>query len=569
MTENLRLVVLACCQSGDYSAGKALQAPGPRLVHLGAPAVIAMQDFVPIPAAQLFTQHFYDDLARSGRVDMAMAATRFALYSHYRSHYRGQSREWAIPVLLMCNDDGKLFNIDRLRAAQLEELRPDIRTYNQLDGGDPTANKLARVFETEARNQRIDEKTIGLLREAVSAAMRGQALRPESEPIAQQQDRRTLSDIIKFKVRINPAELRQFVETSGSKLELPASVYQQVASALNTRKHVIFIGPPGTGKTSLANDICAFAKKEGFTTGVRPTTATADWSTFDTVGGYIPAQDQTLQFRPGIFLRAICEAEWLVIDEINRAEIDKAFGELFTALSGQGVDLPYWVGAKQVRILPAEKDFDQWWDDGLGAKSYDYVMRPNWRIVAAMNAYDRSSLYALSFAFMRRFAFIDIDLPDAAGYHALLERWMDEFDPPLDEIKREPLRVAMQKLIARDCFPVSAGAGFLPAADRIGRMESSVRNFQKHSRLRAVTLPAHITESHLLKAEMSPVRDYAEVADLYQSYARCFSRSDWRHTARIARRVLPLPAELTTEGETWIELGAELIREGREADRKM
>lgn len=119
------------------------------------------------------------------------------------------------------------------------------------------------------------------------------------------------------------------------------------------------------------------------------------------------------------------------------------------------------------------------------------------------------------------------------------------------------------------CFPVSAGPGFLPAAERIGRMESSVRNFQKHSRLRAVTLPAHITESHLLKAEMSPVRDYAEVADLYQSYARCFSQSDWRHTARIARRVLPLPAELTTEGETWIELGAELIREGREGDRKM
>jgi hypothetical protein len=112
-------------------------------------------------------------------------------------------------------------------------------------------------------------------------------------------------------------------------------------------------------------------------------------------------------------------------------------------------------------------------------------------------------------------------------------------------------------------FPVSAGAGFLPAADRIGRMESSVRNFHKHSRLRAVTLPAHITESHLLKAKMSPAEDYAEAADLYQSYARCFLRSDWRHTARIARRILPLPAELTTEGERWIELGAELMREDR------
>ncbi|MGE0128154.1 MAG: TIR domain-containing protein [Blastocatellales bacterium] len=443
LTDKLRLIVLACCQSGDYKTGKALQALGPRLVHLGAPAVIAMQDFVPIATAQLFTQHFYDDLARSGRVDMAMAATRFALYSRDG----GESREWAIPVLLMCNDDGKLFNVDPQKAARLEDLRPDVKTYNQLPGGDPTPRKLAQAVAAEARQLGADENTISSLRETVAAALRGATLRPESAPIAPQQDRQTLSDIIKQKVRINPKDLRQFVETRGSRLELADSVYQQVASALNTGKHVIFIGPPGTGKTSLAHDICAFAKEQGFTTGVTSATATADWSTFDTVGGYTPAQDQTLQFRPGIFLRAICETEWLVIDEINRAEIDKAFGELFTALSGQRVDLPYWVGEKQVRILPAEKDFDQWWDSGLGAKSYDYVMHPNWRIVAAMNAYDKSYLYAMSFAFMRRFAFIDIDVPGKDGYHALLERWMDEYGLPVLEETREPLRTALQKLI--------------------------------------------------------------------------------------------------------------------------
>lgn len=111
-------------------------------------------------------------------------------------------------------------------------------------------------------------------------------------------------------------------------------------------------------------------------------------------------------------------------------------------------------------------------------------------------------------------------------------------------------------------FPVSA-AGLLPAAERIMRMESSLSNFRRHSRLRAVSLPAHITESHIRKAKMSPAEDYAEAADLFQSYARFYLQSDWRrHMARGARRVLPLPGALTAEGEMWVRLGAELMREG-------
>jgi hypothetical protein len=60
------------------------------------------------------------------------------------------------------------------------------------------------------------------------------------------------------------------------------------------------------------------------------------------------------------------------------------------------------------------------------------VVHPNWRILAAMNMYDKSYLFAMSFAFMRRFAFIDVDLPDEATYDALLERWSNQFGLPLD-----------------------------------------------------------------------------------------------------------------------------------------
>jgi hypothetical protein len=43
-----------------------------------------------------------------------------------------------------------------------------------------------------------------------------------------------------------------------------------------------------------------------------------------------------------------------------------------------------------------------------------------------MNVYDKSSLFAMSFAFMRRFAFVDVDLPDTTIYDSLISRWANE-----------------------------------------------------------------------------------------------------------------------------------------------
>ncbi|MCB0007912.1 MAG: hypothetical protein KDE04_15715, partial [Anaerolineales bacterium] len=49
---------------------------------------------------------------------------------------------------------------------------------------------------------------------------------------------------------------------------------------------------------------------------------------------------------------------------------------------------------------------------------------PNWRIIGTMNVFDRSFLFSMSFAFMRRFAFIDVAVPEAASYAGLRQTWL-------------------------------------------------------------------------------------------------------------------------------------------------
>jgi len=191
-----------------------------------------------------------------------------------------------------------------------------------------------------------------------------------------------------------------------------------MVAALESGKHVILIGPPGTGKTELAECLCGDV-------GVNytPATATSDWSTFDTIGGYLPdpAGATTgaaggLDFHPGLVLQAMERCEWLIIDELNRADVDKAFGELFTLLSGaRRVRLPY-----KKRDATGMKDVIVGEPDPGQPDVYAYRVPENWRIIGTMNTFDKASLYQLSYAFMRRFAFIDVPVPTDADYITII-----------------------------------------------------------------------------------------------------------------------------------------------------
>ena len=222
--------------------------------------------------------------------------------------------------------------------------------------------------------------------------------------------------------------VREAAERRG--LRLAEGIYATVVAALKSGKHVIFTGAPGTAKTTLAQAVAESAAEAGLCTDYVLTTATADWTTYETIGGLRPKTDGSLEFEEGHFLAAIRGNRWLVIDELNRSNFDRAFGQLFTVLSGQPVVLPYTRPGEKapLTLVPA----------GASAPSQqaDVLAIPDsWRVIATMNVFDKSLLFEMSYALMRRFAFIEIAAPEDDVFEELIDEWAEGDEGAADATK--------------------------------------------------------------------------------------------------------------------------------------
>jgi DNA polymerase III delta prime subunit len=185
-------------------------------------------------------------------------------------------------------------------------------------------------------------------------------------------------------------------------LGIDPGVYRQINAAIQGGKqHIMFYGPPGTGKTSLAQH-CArsLATKHTLITG------SSDWSSQDVIGGYQPIGSGEIGFVPGILLRHFDRP--LVIDELNRCDIDKVIGPLFTVLSGQKTTLPF-----RVDIADRDSEYFEIFPKPNPTADNKTQFAPGaaWRLLATINSIDKASLYQMSYALTRRFAWIYIDAP--------------------------------------------------------------------------------------------------------------------------------------------------------------
>lgn len=209
----------------------------------------------------------------------------------------------------------------------------------------------------------------------------------------------TLSKTTSQRRNSDAPEVPQCAELIG----IDPSVYRQINAAISSgKRHIMLYGPPGTGKTNLAQHIARTLGNNDCTL----VTASADWTSQDVIGGYQIVGDGSVGFIPGVLLKKFDQP--LIIDEMNRCDIDKVIGPLFTVLSGQKTTLPYRVDAAdkdsmQYEIFPDYRD---------NLKEHEYAPGDNWRIIGTMNSIDKASLYQMSYAFARRFGWIYVGVPE-------------------------------------------------------------------------------------------------------------------------------------------------------------
>ena len=199
----------------------------------------------------------------------------------------------------------------------------------------------------------------------------------------------------------------QIIPKENKTTNMDYSTYDKYINILKANHNLILTGAPGTGKTFLAKKIAEEMKAEYKLVQFHPS---YDYTDF--VEGLRPIEKNGnigFERKDGVF-KEFCKNAIstnkpfvFIIDEINRGEVSKIFGELFYSIDPGYRGPKGRVLTQYQNLVPKGDVFDE---DEKG-----FYVPENVYIIGTMNDIDRS-VESMDFAFRRRFAFVEIKAED-------------------------------------------------------------------------------------------------------------------------------------------------------------